>query len=201
MRRKPQLRRLDLRIAIANQCRPYQIANQTAYPGNPQRPRQRKLPNHRIRRERKRNPPKPTPRARNPTRQTPPPQKPLRHNLHTRREDRAHARADGGALREVQLPGLRGEGGGDETRGHEEAAAGHDEFAAEFAGQDCPKGAEEQGAAEDEAADESVVHGCGGGEVRAGEVVGEVDAVGLGVVSIHIHMRTVWCATADMGVA
>ena len=77
------------------------------------------------------------------------------------------------------MPGLRGEGRGDETRGHEEAAAGHDEFAAEFAGQDCPEGAEEEGAAENQAADESVVHGRGGGEVGAGEVVGEVDAVGL----------------------
>jgi hypothetical protein len=149
MRRKPQLRRLDLRIAIANQRRPNQMAHQTTNPRDPQRPRQRKPPNHSIRRERKRNPPKPTPRARNPTCKTPPPQKPLRHNLHARRENRSHACADRGALREVQLPGLRGERRGDETRGHEDAAAGHDEFAAELAGQDCPEGAEEQGAAED----------------------------------------------------
>jgi hypothetical protein len=68
-------------------------------------------------------------------------------------------------LREVQLPGLGGERRRDEAGGHEDAAAGHDEFAAELAREDCPEGAEEQGAAEDEAAYESVVYGRGGGEV------------------------------------
>lgn len=129
-----------------------------------ERPGQRDPSDHGLGRERVHDPADARPRGADAVGQAPLLLEPLRDDGGAGDVGASDAGADQDALRQVELPGAAGEGGGDESRRYQDGSEEHGSLDAVPSGEDGHAGGDEHGCGEVQTADESVVDGGGFGE-------------------------------------
>lgn len=108
------MHRADLLVAVARQEAARAVDGERQHGQDAERPRQPEVAQHRVGRERVRQPAEARARGADAVGERAPPREPLREKPDGAREEEAHAGAEGDALGEDEVPDLRGEGGADE---------------------------------------------------------------------------------------